>query len=265
VSRIGSTELAALDVLPRRLGHHITIGAGEPIDCTDLVVEYHRKAHERAIARERGRKEKEAAGWRRPAPMSGHREAMVQAAMEYGHIPAAFCGLPVPPNRGAVDFARECGHSYENAAANAANSALVASEDGAATAEAWLSNEEVQGVLREVDAMVEREWTGSPAQVSAWDEKWDGMIWVPYRQVRNRPVAEAVKHPVPAYLEGPFRARPRDYLWLTAEEALEEHRLTRQLYADITARVEDGMRGAEARVLEHRHAKGLGPHETDRS
>jgi len=299
------------------------------VDCTDLVVAYHRAAHERALVREAARVAAEASGAARRAPLSGHHRAIERAQREFGSAPPSFCGIAVPPGCDVVDFAhktvRGAGATAKAIAqavfddANAelkagASPTLAASAgdspaDGApppptrrqakaeAKAQAKAARKDAKrarraerdaesaspspqaaapapaasgsGVVSEADlAVLEAaagEWTGSPEQVAVWEADWEGRVWVPTRPVRNRHDPDSARGVVPCYLEGPIRARPRDFLWLSPDEAIEEHRHTLALYEAITARIEDAERVAEAKVLAHRHAKGLGPFDSDRS
>ncbi|KAA0158209.1 hypothetical protein FNF31_00517 [Cafeteria roenbergensis] len=255
-------------------GHNVTVAVGEGIDCTDLIVEYHRQAHERALKRERRRREAEAAGIARPPPLQGHRRAMKLAAREFGAIPPAFCGVPIPPKEDPSTFAksifRGTGESIRRVASDAFHAANAEREAAAVAAgkkseaAAAPAPAALDGDAAAVDSIF-AEWKGTPQEVREWERSWTGHIWVPTRPTRNRPSAEAVEGLVPAYLEGPVRARPRDYLWLTEEEAIAEHKVTLELYNKITQRVEDGMRAAEKRALAWRHERGLGPTREERS
>lgn len=229
---------------------------GSAIDCTDLVVAYHRAALQRAAGREKRRREAEEAGTTSVrVPMEGHRRAMQRAVEEFGNVPAVFCGVPVPPGEDCQDFASR----IAGGAAQAAKSAAQAAYDAVFEPE---TAPESSAAIEELCAAVQGAVEGS--SVETWDCKWSGHVWVPTRPARNKAHPSAAHHVVPTYLEGPVRAKPPDFLWLSADEAIEEHKIVLQLYNDITARVEDGVREAEVKVLAKRHSRGVGPFISDR-
>lgn len=268
-------------------GSDITIAAGDPVECSDLIAAYHRAAADRAAARH-ARRIVTSSVAPPPLPMAGHRQAMTRAAQEFGYVPAAFAGVPIPP--GVADkpsFARsvaanEAGRAARALAARAFVGALEASQssrragstdasasslshlgsdsDVAAFAEAAVLAGVSDTDLLQQSCPTEARGVEGPA---AWSD-WDGAMWIPTRAVRGSARPGAPTYLIPSFVEEPLRVRPPDHLWLTADEALEEHRIRLALYAAITDRIEQATRDTEARVLAWRKEHGLGHKDADR-
>jgi hypothetical protein len=187
--------------------------------------------------------------------MEGHRLAMKRAVEEFGNVPAVFCGLPVPPGEDEQGFAGRI-------ASTAGEAAKKAAEEAFSEAFSDVAPGSSDDAVAEACAAVRAAIGSKPAE--EWDSSWSGHLWVPTRRARNKADGSSVEHTVPSYLEGPVRAKPPDFLWLSPDEAIAEHKIVLELYNDITARVEDGVREAEVKVLAKRHARGVGPFLSDR-